>query len=265
MEHLTFLYIYLAFLLPVSLLQLIVPFLPDKAMNYSPNTLSCNLQAVKRGYPYLLVRFMVSFQHLTIWTMLLATVYLLSLALGGMLNDDLAKYAAVTCFIRPILPGAGVIVAQYWSFIFTFGPWSLVPREEFSKNPEEALRIAQCLFMYPSATPYILFYLLMHIQHTFIPLMPWVEELWFPESVYSVCPRPSIWSQTFQTVSYLLLWLVWGFSCWYVRGRPPYPIVKEVHDKGSWPYLYGGMLLLAVIACRINHTFFSSGQPVSLS
>lgn len=262
MEHLTFICIYLVLLLPICLTQLIIPFLSEKTMKYSPMTQSCNRQAEKRGYPSLLVRIMLAFQHLTIWTMFLAVAYLLPLASGGMLKDDLFKYSTVSCIIRPILPGAGIIVAQYWSFIFSFGPWSLVPQEEFSKDPKEALRIAQCLLMYPSATPYVFFYLIMQIQHTLIPLMPWLEELWFPESLGSICPRPSIWSQTFLTVGYLLLWLLWGLCCWYVRGRPPYPIVKQAHDKGYWPFLYGSLLFLAVMACRINHTFFSFGPPL---
>jgi len=257
MEHATFIYFYVVILLPISVMIVLVPFLPVKVMKYSELTLSCNAQAVRRGYPMFLVRTMLSFQHLTICTMLLVTVYVTLLAWGYSVNNP-GKYAHVLCSIRPILPGAGIIVAQYWSFIFAFGPWSLVPREEFPSNPKTAMQIAHCCFMYPSATRYVFFYILMHIQHTFIPLMAWIEELLFLESVHSICPHPPLWRQITLTLSYLFAWLLWGLSCWYVRGRPPYPILKEVHQKGYWPVLYGGMIFLAVMASRVHYFFFNN-------
>ena len=67
----------LVLFLPLSLIWCCMPFIPT-SMRSKPTaaTQQNNNHALKRGYPLLAVRFMMAYQHLTIWTMLLTTLYL---------------------------------------------------------------------------------------------------------------------------------------------------------------------------------------------
>ena len=154
MDHRTFVGIYCLLLTPLSLLQVFVAFAGcwEAYKPTSETTRANNEQALRRGFPLWLVETMRSYQHLTVWTMTIATVYVILVEMGYRYNNhDPSRYSEWFCPIRMFLPTAGIIVANYWTFIFVFGVWSLVPREDFHKDDDKANAVALRLFMYESS------------------------------------------------------------------------------------------------------------------
>ena len=242
MEHRSFIWIYILLLLPLSILQVIITLVSScrkGSTKFSPTaetTLANNAQALRRGFPLWVVETMRSYQHLTVWTMTISAVYCVLVEIGYRYTNN--RYSEWFCPIRTFLPAAGTIVANYWTFIFVFGVWSLVPREDFPKDDEKADAMAHRLFKYdepalisiptsismpliatptsvttplsylqcssfkryPSWSMYVIVYMIMHVQHTLLPLLAWVEYAWYPGVVNALCPAP-----TFLTgVTYLL-------------------------------------------------------------
>ena len=161
-------------LLPISVFHATQVLFPaSRLLPLSEHSKLANEQAIQRGYPEVLVRMMLAFQHLTVCTMTMTAIYYL-FQLVNLFSSHAMTLDTPLCFIRNTLPAAGVIVAQYWTFVYTLGPWSLVPREDFPRDDKKANFIARRIFMYPSCSGYLLLHLLMHLQHTWIPALPWL-------------------------------------------------------------------------------------------
>ena len=245
-------------LLPITLFQAAqVVFPATRLLSLSEHSKAANEQAIQRGYPEILVRMMLAFQHLTVCTMTLtASYYLLQLLL--LTAPNTLHLSSFLCFLRSALPAAGVIVAQYWTFVHSLGPWCLVPREDFPRDDKKANLIAQRIFMYPSCSGYMLLHMLMHLQHTWVPALPWLETYFYTEKVIDQCPMISF-QQEFSTAgTYLVTWLQWGMACWFVRRRPPYPLLRSVWRNGLWSILYPSMILLAFLGCAGFRVFRES-------
>jgi len=248
MDHRSFVWIYILLLLPLTLFHAILTVAGCFFQAFKPTAESIranNAQALRRGFPLWFVETLRMYQHLTIWTMTIATFYVVLLEIGYRYhNHDPSHYSEWVCPIRTFLPTAGMLVANYWTFIFVFGVWSLVPREDFPKDDEKANDMANRLFKYPSCSLSVILYIIMHIQHTFLPVMTWLEYGWYPSVVNDMCPVPSFFTEWTHVVSYLTVWLLWGMMCWYVRGTPPYPIMRTMWRNGQWRLLYGSIFVL---------------------
>ena len=236
-------------LLPITLFQAAqVVFPASRLLPLSEHSKAANEQAIQRGYPEILVRMMLAFQHLTVCTMTLTAVYYL-LQFIHLISPNTFHLSSSLCLLRSILPAAGVVVAQYWTFVYSFGPWSLVPREDFPRDDKKADLIAQRIFMYPSFTGYMLLHMLMHMQHTWIPALPWLETYFYTDKIIDQCPRISLHQEFSAAGTYLVTWLLWGMACWFVRRRPPYPLLRSVWRNGLWSILYPAMVLVAFLGC----------------
>lgn len=107
------------------------------------------------------------------------------------------------------------------------------------------------IYWQPSRHWLCLLFLLMHSQHTLMPLVPWVEDALFASRM----PPPlALSTEATAVVVYGFGWLTWSVGfCWHVRKAPPYPILRLVWDNGSWPFFYGAMVALggaAMVAGR---------------
>lgn len=249
MDYSAFVLLNCLLLLPITVFHAAQVFFPaSRLLPLSEHSRLANEQAIERGYPEVLVRLMLAFQHLTVCTMTMSAVYYL-LQLVNVLSSPTITLSSPLCFIRNVLPASGVIVAQYWTFVYSLGPWSLVPREDFPRDDKKANFIARRIFMYPSCSGYLLLHLLMHLQHTWIPALPWIEAYLYPDKIIDQCPAISFHQEFKAAGTYLLTWLIWGMACWYVRRRPPYPVLRSVWRNGLWSILYPAMILLAFAGC----------------
>lgn len=241
---------------PISLLIFAMPFIPTKYRTTpTKSTAANNANALKQGVPILVVRFMMAYQHLTVCTMTATAIYFVFSA--SAYHSGRAANGFI-CTLRIILPGAGAVVAQFWTFVFTFGPWSLVPREDFPADNNKAKWLTERMLMRPSWTRHCIFYVLMHVQHTWMPLLPWLElGLYGSSTPQGSCPVPSMAEECWMVTCYLLTWLVWGLLVWKARKNPPYPILRVAWQGGTWPVLYGSMCVLglgaAVVSNRMRH------------
>jgi hypothetical protein len=238
----------LVLFLPLSLLWCCMPFIPT-SMRSKPTaaTQQNNNYALKRGYPLLAVRFMMAYQHLTIWTMLLTTLYLSLSLLEEMGVAGLPR--GVRCAARQVLPAAGPIVAQFWTFVLTLGPWTLVDRRDFPKSEKKAMELVEKLFYRPTLSPACAFLALMHLQHTWMPALPFVEAFFFFDENHAAC-SPGVVGLAHHiglAAAYLLSWLAWALFCWRARNSPPYPILRTVWLNGTWLLLYLGMAGLGML------------------
>ena len=258
---------------PLSVVWCSLPFIPS-SLRQKPTAVTQrnNEHALKLGYPLLLVRLMLCYQHLTIWTMLLTTMYLALSFLEQISYPDLGPTAAwARCAARHVLPGAAPIVAQFWTFIMFAGPWSLIDRRDFPKSEGKAKKLVAVLFYRPSFSFAGVFYLLMHIQHTWMPFLPFIEAMYFEPSrigciifdevqEYSIA-HPSLGSQFLYVAIFLLSWLIWALFVWRARNNAPYPILRTVWLNGKWPVLYISMSAIGVIGVLISRALSQRQLP----
>jgi hypothetical protein len=253
-SHFQFIIANLIVFFPISFMSFIQVFLPQRIIPASEYTLHANNQAIRRGYPAVLVRTMLSYQHLTVCTMTTTTLYLMITAFYYYSNDGRYLISSL-CYLRLILPGACLVVAQYWTFVLIFDPWTLVPREDFPKDNSKANSMANRIFLYPSISMYLPFHLLIQLQHSWMPVLLWVEVYLFSQDVSKLCSLPSALEEVTASLTYLLTWLIWGMGCWYVRGRPPYPLLRTVWNNKWWKALYPAMAVLGVVGALAYHEF----------
>lgn len=243
---------------PLSTIIFVMPFVSSSAPAPEGTTAN-NANALKQGYPLFVVRLMLAYQHLTICTMTTTALYIV---LSGAAHYSGQPSSSFICSLRLVLPGAGAIVAQFWTFILVFGPWSLVTREDFPADDKKAKWLIERLFLRPSRTKHCFFFVLMHVQHTWMPLLPWIEQGLFSASSswpHRACPEPSLGDECWAVVRYLFAWLVWGLFIWNARKNPPYPMLRTAWRQGTWPLLYGTMTALALGAAALSSTMRRRG------
>lgn len=245
----------LVLFLPISFYVVCAPFIPTKYRSIPTRATKRNNDcALSKGWPLISVRFMQTYQHLTVCTMQLTTVYLLLSSLQLALQPPEESWLPlVRCGVRLILPGAGSVVAHFWTFICCFGPWSLVDREDFPSDEKKAADLVQRCFFRLSWTPACFFLMIMHLQHTWLPLLPWVEAAFFDTG----CQPESIMKQLLLTIGYMLSWLCFGLIVWVARENPPYPIMRDVWRNGWWPVMYGLMILQTLVALMLSKVWLA--------
>jgi len=201
----------------------------------------------------------MAYQHLTVCTMTATALHIL---LSGAAHFSGQPAGSFSCGLRLILPGAGAVVFQFWTFVFAFGPWSLVMREDFPSDDKKTKWLIERLLLRPSCTKHCFFYALMHVQHTWMPLLPWVEQGLYNVSgtPYAACLEPSLLDECWAVARYLLAWLAWGLFVWHARKNPPYPILRTVWRQGTWPLMYGAMVVLALGAAAASNTMRQQGE-----
>ena len=236
--------------IPTSAFVFAMPLIPQgsRPRRQSAATQRNNGHALAKGWPPVAVRLMQTYQHLTVCTMQLTSIYLLLSAYFYLTRDTGLDWAR--CGARLILPAAGSIVAHFWTFVLLFGPFSIADREDFPADEEKTNRMVRRLFYRPSMSASCLFYILMHVQHTWMPLLPWFEGAVFPSEV--MCPPSPFSKQLLLSAGFLLSWLSWALFVWAARNNPPYPIMRTVWRDGTWTVLYAGMVFQAVASIAVS-------------
>jgi hypothetical protein len=195
---------------------------------------------------------MQGFQHLTLWVELLLSVYLACSVLG------LTTARAIT---RAIIFPASALVGIGWHLLIRWSPvlelqspWTMLPRDQFPANEEEAHAWVRAILVRPSPSlPSLLpVFFLLQLQHNLMPLLPWVEQYFYPE--------PTTLSLTLE------LGLIWAFACvwllwshlitWPALGRAPYPILDLAWQKrGSLLLVYPLSMIATTAMAVLGHMF----------
>jgi hypothetical protein len=216
---------------PIALFFLLGSLFVDKRP-LSKDSLLANERAVKAGFPRVVVGFMVSYQHLTTCTHLLATMYLAA---------RLAGLSGLAAAAQAMLLPAASIVGIGWTVLFNWSPspalkppWTMLPRAEFPKGAR-GLEVADLCTRRPSLTPFMGMFIMLQMMHVAIPLLPWVDIY-----LYASPPTLAFGTEVALALGYTFAYLGWSLGvCWRARGKPPYPVLEAVYKEGNAPLFYG--------------------------
>ena len=127
----------------------------------------------------------------------------------------------------------------------------MLPREDFPKDDVLAWQFAHRL-LWPSWHPLaVVCICFIHLQHTAMPLYPWIEDFLFPEA-----PVFTAATEICALLACAVAWLIWAIPiCWLGRGQPPYPVLRAVWHDGSWPQFYATFFALGLSMVCVGRAY----------
>ena len=191
-----------------------------------------------------------NFQHLTVCTHLGFVGYLW---LTHLCSDGACEANGTLWQIREILraasfPLTAVVGIGFWLLATVSpvkslpAPWTMLPRDDFPADEKAALQEARHILS-PTWHPLLAIHVgFIQLQHTAMPLYPWLEEYLYPEP-----PTLSAATELTATLCCGCAWLLWVMLVtWPARGSPPYPILRAIWREGSWRLFYSAFIALGI-------------------
>ena len=219
---------------------------------YNPQRNKRTAKAIARGWPSFLVVIMQVSCHLTVCGQGLTIAYMTVSLHGG--------FPQVRAVLRCLNWSVVTIVGIFWQVLLRVRltrtgpsfPWTMFPRDEFPKSDKDAEWVVARLLA-PSKTPLVAMFSLLQLQHTLMPLAPWLEQFLWPEP-----PTLSLAAELGLLLVYAACWLVWAIGiCWHVRGAPPYPVLGAAYKEGAatWMPIYAGIIGSGCVCACAAHYF----------
>eukprot|EP00966_Prymnesium_polylepis_P094383 2184649-Prymnesium_polylepis.2 len=193
-----------------------------------------------------------TYQHLTVCTHTGLVVYLiLSVACEGdrTCDGDSWRLQARNLLRAVGFPLTAVVGIGFWTLALASPtkllapPWTMLPREDFPKDDVLASQLARRL-LWPTWHPLLVVCIcFIHLQHTAMPLYPWLEDFLYPEGA----PVFTAATEICALLACAFAWIIWAIPvCWLARGQPPYPVLRAVWHDSSWPRFYATFFALGL-------------------
>ncbi len=174
-----------------------------------PNQRECEVDALVRGHHPFLIRFTRSTQFFTLYGQLWLILALLTE------NPTIRSIALII---------ETMVMILYFTFI------RIDPTLLAYDGP---VLVNQVTGFLPPMNRYCVVWFGLLVQHLICPLHLWVSgEIMFGhwDVIYAVCA--------------VFAYICWSDFCWYVQGKPTYPIQQRVFDSGLEEYASVGMVVM---------------------